>query len=165
LWRGGEWRANLAAEIDDAKEDAMAAESRANTVWEGDLATGRGTTRVASGVLPEVEVTWPARTERTPDTTSPEELLAAAHTSCFCMALSHELAQAGNPPERLVASTTVAFVPGEGVKSSRFEVRGRVPGIDQAQFEEAARGAGANCPISQALKGNVEISVEARLES
>jgi osmotically inducible protein OsmC len=143
----------------------MAAESKATTVWEGDLPKGRGTTTVGSGALPEVEVTWPARTERTSGTTSPEELLAAAHTSCFCMALSHQLAQAGNAPERLEASTTVAFVPGEGVKSSRFLLRGRVPGIDQAQFEEAAREASAGCPISQALKGNVEISVEARLEA
>ncbi|HWM63453.1 MAG TPA: OsmC family peroxiredoxin [Solirubrobacterales bacterium] len=143
----------------------MAAESRATTVWEGNLAEGRGTTSVASGALPEVEVTWPARTERTEGTTSPEELLAAAHTSCFCMALSHELTEAGNPPERLEASATVTFVPGEGVKSSRFTVRGRVPGIDQAGFEAAARGAGENCPISQALKGNLEIAVEATLES
>jgi lipoyl-dependent peroxiredoxin len=143
----------------------MAAESRATTVWEGDLTKGRGTTSVASGALPEIEVTWPARTERTAGTTSPEELLAAAHTSCFCMALSHELAEAGNPPERLEASATVTFVPGEGVESSRFTVRGRVPGVDQAGFEEAARGASENCPISQALKGNVEIAVEATLES
>jgi len=142
----------------------MAAESKATTVWEGDLAHGRGTTSVGGGRLPEVEVTWQARTERTEGTTSPEELLAAAHTSCFCMALSNELAQAGNPPERLEASTTAEFVPGEGVKSSRFVVRGRVPGLDQEGFEQAARGAGDNCPISQALKGNVEISVEARLE-
>lgn len=142
----------------------MAAESNATTVWEGDLARGRGTTSVGSGALPEIEVTWPARTERIAGTTSPEELLAAAHTSCFCMALSHELAQAGNAPERLEASATVAFVPGEGVKSSRFVVRGRVPGIDQAAFEEAASGAGENCPISQALKGNIDITVEATLE-
>jgi lipoyl-dependent peroxiredoxin len=142
----------------------MAAESRATTVWEGDLAHGRGTTLAASGALPEVEVTWAARTERTPDTTSPEELLAAAHASCYCMALSHELAQAGNPPERLEATATVTFVPGEGVKSSHLVVRGRVPGIDQAAFEEAARGAGEGCPISGALRGNVEISVDATLE-
>ncbi|HEX2096906.1 MAG TPA: OsmC family peroxiredoxin [Solirubrobacterales bacterium] len=142
----------------------MAAESKATTVWEGDLPHGRGTTRAASGVLPEVEVTWPARTERVPDTTSPEELLASAHTSCFCMAMSNELAQAGNAPERLEATATVAFVPGEGVMSSHIAVRGRVPGIDQATFEEAARGASVNCPISQALKGNVEISVDAELD-
>ena len=142
----------------------MAAESKATTVWEGDLAHGRGTTKAASGALPEIEVTWPARTERAPGTTSPEELLAGAHTACFCMALSHELAQAGNAPERLEATATVSFVPGEGVKESRLLVRGRVPGIDQAQFEEATRRAGAGCPISQALEGNVEISVEAELE-
>ncbi len=142
----------------------MAAQSKARTVWEGDLAHGRGATSVGSGVLPEVEVTWQARTERSERTTSPEELLAAAHTSCFCMALSHELAEAGNAPERLEASTTVEFVPGEGVKSSRLVVLGRVPGIDRADFEEAARGASVNCPISQALKGNIEISVEATLE-
>lgn len=143
----------------------MAAESRATTVWKGDLARGRGTTSVGSGVLPEIEVSWPARTERTAGTTSPEELLAAAHTSCFCMALSHELAEVGNPPELLKASATVAFVPGEGVKSSHFLVSGRVPGLDQAGFEEAARGASENCPISQALKRNIEISVEASLEA
>lgn len=142
----------------------MAAESRATTVWEGDLPSGRGTTSVESGTLSEVEVSWPARTERTPDTTSPEELLAAAHTSCYCMALSNILSKEGNVPERLEASATVAFVPGEGVKSSRFVVRGRVPGIDQASFEEAALAAGEGCPISQALKGNIEIEVEATLE-
>lgn len=141
----------------------MAAESKATTVWEGDLAHGRGTTKAASGVLPEVEVTWAARTERAAGTTSPEELLAAAHASCFCMALSHELAEAGNAPERLEATATVTFVPGEGVKSSKITVNGQVPGLDQAGFAEAAKGAGENCPISQALKG-VEIEVEATLE-
>jgi lipoyl-dependent peroxiredoxin len=142
----------------------MGATSKASTVWAGDLAGGRGTTSFGSGALPEVEVTWPARTERTPGTTSPEELLAAAHTSCFCMALSHALAQAGNAPERLEASTTVEFLPGEGVKSSRLVVRGTVPGLDQAGFEAAARGASEDCPISQALKGNIEIAIEATLE-
>jgi osmotically inducible protein OsmC len=142
----------------------MAAQSTATTVWEGDLADGRGATSTAGGVLPEVEVTWQARTERTPGTTSPEELLAAAHSSCFCMALSHELAEAGNPPERLEATATVAFVPGEGVKSSRIVVGGRVAGLDQAGFARAAAQAGENCPISLALKGNLEVTVEATLE-
>ncbi|HEX7060061.1 MAG TPA: OsmC family peroxiredoxin [Solirubrobacterales bacterium] len=141
----------------------MAAESTATTVWEGDLAHGRGTTKAASGVLPEVEVTWAARTERAPGTTSPEELLAAAHASCFCMALSHELGEAGNAPERLEATATVTFVPGEGVKSSKIAVNGQVPGLDQARFAEAAQSAGENCPISQALQG-IEIEVEATLE-
>jgi osmotically inducible protein OsmC len=80
------------------------------------------------------------------------------------MALSNGLSKEGNVPERLEASATVSFVPGEGVRSSRIEVRGRVPGIDQAAFEEAARGASEGCPISQALKGNIEIEVEATLE-
>jgi osmotically inducible protein OsmC len=142
----------------------MASESRATTVWEGDLARGRGTTSVASGAIPEVEVTWTARTERTPGTTSPEEMLAAAHASCYCMALSHELGEAGNPPDRLEATATVSFVADEGVKSSHIAVSGRVPGIDQAGFEEAASAAGEGCPISGALKGNVEIAVEATLE-
>jgi len=141
----------------------MAAESNATTVWEGDLPRGRGTTTVASGTLPEFEVTWPARTERSAGTTSPEELLAAAHSACFCMAFSNVLAKAGNPPERIEASTAVTFVPGEGVKSSRFTVSGSVPGLDQAGFEEAAREASENCPISQALKGNIEITIEATL--
>jgi len=143
----------------------MASESSATTVWEGSLAEGRGQTAVASGAIPDVEVTWQARTERTPGTTSPEELLAAAHASCFCMALSHGLTEGGNPPERLEATATVTFVAGEGVKSSHVDVRGRVPGIDQAGFDGAARDAGENCPISGALRGNVEIAVEATLEA
>jgi osmotically inducible protein OsmC len=141
----------------------MAAESSARTVWEGNLTSGRGKTAVASGAFPEFEVSWPARTERTAGTTSPEELLAAAHSSCFCMALSNVLANGGNQPERIEASAAVTFVPGEGVKSSRLTVQGQVPGLDQAGFEEAAREAGESCPISQALRGNVEISVEATL--
>jgi osmotically inducible protein OsmC len=141
----------------------MASESSATTVWKGGLATGRGTTSTASGAIPDLEVTWQARTERTEGTTSPEELLAAAHASCFCMALSLELGDTGNAPERLETTATVSFVAGEGVKSSKLVVRGTVPGIEQAAFEEAAQGAGENCPISGALKGNVEVSVEATL--
>jgi lipoyl-dependent peroxiredoxin len=141
----------------------MASESSATTVWEGDLTHGRGTTSPASGAIPDVEVTWAARTERTPGTTSPEELLAAAHASCYCMALSNGLAEAGTPPGRLEATATVSFVPGEGVKSSHIRVEGQVSGLDQDGFEDAARGAGENCPISLALKGNVEVTVEATL--
>ncbi|MEY2516905.1 MAG: lipoyl-dependent peroxiredoxin [bacterium] len=140
-----------------------AAESSASTVWEGDLAHGSGVTTVDSGVFGPVDVTWDSRTARSKGKTSPEELLAAAHASCYCMALSHELAEAGTPPERLEASATVAFVPGEGVKSSHIVVSGRVPGIDQAAFEAAASGAGEGCPISGALKGNIEITVDATL--
>lgn len=142
----------------------MGSESRATTVWEGELKSGRGTTSTAGGALPDVEVTWPARVERTDGTTSPEELLAAAHSSCFSMALSAALGKAGHTPERLESTATVTFVAGEGVKSSRIQVRGSVPGIDQATFEEAAREASLNCPISGALKGNVEVGAEAILD-
>jgi osmotically inducible protein OsmC len=128
----------------------MAAESSATTVWEGDLAKGSGVATPQSGAFGK---------------TSPEELLAAAHSSCYCMQLSHELAEAGTPPESLEATATVAFVPGEGVLSSRIVVSGRVPGIDQETFAAAAASAGEGCPISGALKGNLEISVEATLES
>ena len=143
----------------------MASESTATTVWQGSLEKGRGETTTASGTLEQVEVTWPARVDRTDDTTSPEELLAAAHASCYCMGLSHELDGAGHEPQRLEVIVKVGFVPGEGVKSSRIEVSGRVDGIDESEFQEAAEAAGENCPISQALKGNVEISVVSSLES
>jgi lipoyl-dependent peroxiredoxin len=143
----------------------MAAQSTATTVWQGDLAHGAGTTSPGSGAFPDVEVTWASRTARSAGKTSPEELLAAAHAACYCMALSHTLGEAGNAPERLEATATVTFVPGEGVKSSHLVVRGRVPGVDEAGFEEAARAAGEGCPISGALKGNVDIQVEATLES
>jgi osmotically inducible protein OsmC len=143
----------------------MATESSATTTWQGSLTEGSGTTHPASGAFPDVPVSWAARTERAHGKTSPEELLAAAHASCYCMALSHELSQAGNEPESLEATATVAFVPGEGVKSSHIVVTGRVPGIDQATFEAAAKSAGEGCPISGALKGNIDISVDATLQS
>jgi osmotically inducible protein OsmC len=143
----------------------MAVESSASTVWKGDLAHGEGITTPASGAFPPVEVTWASRTERSAGKTSPEELLAAAHASCYCMALSNQLGGSGTPPESLEATATVAFVPGEGVKSSHIVVRGHVPGIDQDAFTDAARAAGEGCPISGAMKGNVDITVEATLES
>ena len=142
----------------------MAGVSRASAIWEGGLADGRGEASTASGTLKDVEVTWPARVDRTDETTSPEELLAAAHAACYCMGLSHELGEAGNPPERLEATAAVTFVPGEGIKSSALTVKGRVPGIDQAAFEQAADAAAEGCPVSGALKGNVEITIEATLE-
>ena len=143
----------------------MAAESSATTVWEGDLAHGSGVTTPQSGAFDATDVSWASRTARAAGKTSPEELLAAAHSSCYCMQLSHELAEAGNPPDRLEATATLEFVPGEGVTSSRIVVTGSVPGIDQDTFAAAAASAGDGCPISGALKGNVEITVEATLET
>jgi osmotically inducible protein OsmC len=144
----------------------MAADRRAEVVWEGSLMEGSGTiTKVGSGALPELPVTWTARTENSDGKTSPEELIAAAHASCFSMALSGALAKAGTPPERLETSATVTFVPGTGVTKSALTVTGRVPGLDAAAFQEAAEGAKEGCPVSGALKGNVELSVDANLES
>jgi osmotically inducible protein OsmC len=143
----------------------MAASSSATTVWEGGLAHGSGVTTPASGAFPTVDVTWASRTVRSAGKTSPEELLAAAHAACYCMGLSHELEEAGTPPERLEATATVEFVPGEGVKSSHIVVSGRVPGIDAETFAAAAAAAGEGCPISGALTGNVEITVAPTLEA
>jgi osmotically inducible protein OsmC len=119
--------------------------------------------RVGSGTFGGLDVTWASRTEEPGGKTSPEELIAAAHASCFSMALAHALAQAGNPPEQLSTSATVTFVPGTGITRSALEVEGKVPGIDEDAFREAAEQAKEGCPVSQALKGNVELEVMARL--
>src|SRR3712207_2478594 len=133
----------------------MATERRAEVTWHGDLMSGSGTVdRVGSGAFGPLDVSWPARTEeKSGGKTSPEELIAAAHASCFSMALSHGLAQAGTPPERLATSATVTFVPGTGITKIELGVRGAVPGLDEAGFREAAEGAKANCPVSKALTG------------
>jgi len=141
----------------------MAVSSSATTVWEGDLAHGTGVTTVASEAFGATDVSWASRTKRAAGKTSPEELLAAAHAACYCMGLSHELTEAGTPPEHLEATATVDFVPGEGVKSSHIVVTGRVAGVDADTFAAAAAAAGEGCPISGALKGNVEITVDATL--
>ena len=112
-------------------------------------------------------VTWASRTELADGRTSPEELVAAAHASCFSMAFSHGLGEAGTPPIKLEVSATVTFDQVDGgwkVASSALTVRGQVPGMDAAAFKEAAEAAKDGCPISSALKGNVELSVEAVLE-
>jgi osmotically inducible protein OsmC len=144
----------------------MAAERRAQTTWEGDLASGSGTFTVGSGSIGPQEVSWRARTEEPGGNTSPEELLAAAHASCFSMALSGSLARAGTPPRRLETEAVVTFDKlngGWGVTKSALRVRGDVPGADEDAFRRAADDAKENCPISQALKGNVELSVDASL--
>lgn len=143
----------------------MAASSSATTVWQGGLADGSGVTTPASGAFGPADVSWASRTKRAAGTTSPEELLATAHASCYCMQLSHVLGEAGTPPERLEATATVDFAPGEGVTSSHIVVSGTVPGIDQDAFAAAAASAGEGCPISGALTGNVEITVEATLQA
>ena len=142
----------------------MAAESRAHARWHGDLMTGAGTIdRVGSGTFGPLEVTWAARTGEGSGTSTPEELLAAAHASCFSMALSNILAKQGTPPTDVSTSVTVTFVPGTGITTSKIEVEGQVPGIDEAAFGQAAEEAKDGCPVSKALQGNVELSVVARL--
>jgi osmotically inducible protein OsmC len=144
----------------------MATERRADAVWEGSLMEGSGTiTSTGSGVLPQLPVTWASRAESPEGRTSPEELIAAAHAACFAMALAHALAEAGNPPERLETSATVTFVPGTGITKSALTVKGRVPGIDAQSFQEAAEGARDGCPVSGALKGNVELVLDAEFEA
>ena len=142
----------------------MAATSSATTVWEGDLASGAGTTKPESGAFPEVEVTWAARTSRSPGMTSPEELLAAAHAACYSMALSNGLSKAGHKPERLTTTAEVEFVPGTGITTSTITVRGHIHGIGAGEFQKLAEEAKDGCPVSQALKGNVQLKLNAELD-
>ena len=144
----------------------MATERTAEVTWTGDLMSGGGTIdSVGSGAFGPLDVSWAARSEEPDGKTSPEELIAAAWAACFAMALSAGLARGGTPPERLSTSATVTFQPGEGIVKGALAVRASVPGLDAAGFAEAAEGAKENCPVSQALKGNVEITLDARLAS
>lgn len=147
----------------------MAATRRADAVWEGDLSSGQGRVGAAtSGLFKDLPVSWSARTESPGGKSSPEELLAAAHASCFSMALSAGLARGGTPPKRLEVSAAVTFDKvGEGWKVTKSEltVKGWVPGADAQKFKAAADAAAVGCPISTALKGNVAISVSASLAS
>ena len=143
----------------------MPAVRQADVTWEGDLASGSGVvSAVTSRAFTGLPVTWGSRTESADGRTSPEELVAAAHASCFSMALSAGLGRAGTPPEKLEVSATVTFDQVDGswtVVSSALKVRGKVPGMDTAAFQQATEEARDNCPISRALKGNVVLSVEA----
>lgn len=147
----------------------MAAIRRADVTWEGDLASGAGVVSAStSNAFKGLPVSWASRTESPDGRTSPEELIAAAHASCFAMALSAGLGRAGTPPQKLEVSATVTFDQVEGgwrVIASALSVRGWVGGIDAATFRQASETAKDNCPVSQALKGNVALSVEATLES
>jgi osmotically inducible protein OsmC len=140
------------------------ADRSASVTWQGDLMSGSGEIdEVPSGAFGPLQVTWRARAEESNGKTSPEELLAAAHATCFAMSLSLGLAQAGHAPERLQTSATVTFVPGTGVTKSALTVKGSVPGISEDEFRAAAENAKENCPISKAL-GGVEKTLEAQLQ-
>jgi len=145
------------------------ADRRAEGTWAGNLIEGGGTLElVSSGAAPSLPITWASRTEKADGRTSPEELLAGAHASCYAMAFSHALATAGNPPERLHVTSVVSLNPKEGggveVTDSALTVTGTVPGLDQAGFQSAAETAEQGCPISNAIRNNVAITVTATLD-
>ena len=148
---------------------ALKAERRAEVVWQGTLVQGSGNlVSVGSGAIGNLPITWASRTERSDGKTSPEELLAASHAACYAMAFSHTLAQAGTPADQLTVDATCTFEQTESgfkVSNMALDVRGRVPGLDQAGFEKAAQQAEQGCPISNALRNNVAIHVKAQLES
>lgn len=131
----------------------MATTRTAHTEWEGDLLKGTGEVTFDSSGVAHFPVTWASRAEEPQGRTSPEELIAAAHSSCFSMALSNTLAKAGSPPTRLTTKASVTFEPGTGITGIHLTVEGRVPGADEAAFQAAAEDAKVNCPVSQALTG------------
>jgi osmotically inducible protein OsmC len=126
--------------------------------------TGSGHVKPESGAFAELPVSWASRAERQRGKTSPEELIAAAHAACYNMAFSNGLAKAGHKPDRLTTRAEVEFVPGTGITTSTITVRGRVSGISKDEFEKLAEEAKSGCPVSQALKGNVELKLHATLE-
>jgi lipoyl-dependent peroxiredoxin len=143
----------------------MATDRRAEVTWNGSLLEGSGRIDSStSGVLGGQTVSWKARsTDESGGSTSPEELIAAAHAACFSMALSSGLAKEGHPPDELKTSATVTFQPGEGITKIALAVEGTVPGVDADSFRAAAEGAKENCPVSKALASVPEITLEARL--
>lgn len=144
------------------------ADRRAEATWQGSLLEGSGTLEFVSSEAASLPVTWASRVESSDGRTSPEELLAAAHASCFAMAFSATLGRGGTPPERLHVTAVVSLNPKQGggfeVTNSALEVRGVVPGLDAAGFQELADTAEKGCPISNSIRGNVTITVSATLE-
>jgi len=144
----------------------VATDRKANVVWQGDLINGSGTiAEVPSGAFGPLDVSWASRAEEPNGKTSPEELIAAAWASCFAMALSNMLAKADHAPEKLETSATVTFQPGEGINRGVLTGRGTVPGLDADGFRELAEDAKKNCPVSQALTGIPDVSLDAQLAS
>ncbi|GAA5080170.1 osmotically inducible protein OsmC [Thermocatellispora tengchongensis] len=140
----------------------MATTRTATTQWKGALLDGSGTVSLDTSGVGSFEVTWPSRSEEANGKTSPEELIAAAHSSCFSMALSHGLAQAGTPPQAVETKADVTFQPGQGITGIVISVKAHVPGITAEDFQAAAENAKANCPVSKALAGTT-ITLNAEL--
>jgi lipoyl-dependent peroxiredoxin len=145
----------------------MAVERTANADWQGDLMGGSGTVSTESGVVRDATIKWSSRAEAADENTSPEELIAAAHASCVSMALAHGLAQAGTPAQRIESQATATFDQvGDGFRMTtmRLQIRGQVDGLDDDGFREAAEQAKDNCPVSQALSDDVEVTLDASLD-
>ncbi|GAA5230337.1 OsmC family peroxiredoxin [Arthrobacter cryoconiti] len=142
----------------------MATTRNAHAGWIGDLPTGAGQVSLDSSGAGSFDVTWKARAEAAEGKTSPEELIAAAHASCFAMAFSNELSEAGHAADYVNTSAAVTFVPGTGITTSHLTLATRIPGISQEDFERIANGAKAGCPVSAALAG-IEITLEATLDA
>jgi osmotically inducible protein OsmC len=143
----------------------MATDRTAEVTWHGDLMSGDGRVEsVSSGAIGGLDVDWRARSEDAGSKTSPEELIAAAHAACFSMALSNGLAQEGHPADELKTSATVTFQPGEGITKIALTVEGKVPGMDDDGFQQAAQAAKEGCPVSKALASVPEIALDARLQ-
>lgn len=140
----------------------MTVTSEASTAWKGSLLEGSGEVSLNTSHVGTFDVNWKARSEGSESVTTPEELLAAAHSACFSMALSHALAENGTPPQSVDATASVTFKPGTGITGSHLNVNAVVPGIDAETFDRIAADAKANCPVSQALAG-IEITLEATL--
>ncbi len=142
-------------------------ERTATATWSGTLFEGSGSFEVGSGAFGKQDVTWARRAGEPEGHTSPEELIAAAHASCYAMAFSNALAENGTPAKELDVTAKVGFGPKDGggveVKYSKLTVKGKVDGVDQAQFAELAKAGEAGCPISNALRGNVPIELDATL--
>ncbi len=140
----------------------MSVTSEASTAWKGSLMDGSGTVSLDTSGAGTYDVNWKARSEGSSSVTTPEELIAAAHSSCFSMALSHALSQNGTPPESVDTTASVTFVPGTGITGSHLNVNAVVPGLSAEDFAKIAQDAKTGCPVSQALAG-IEITLEATL--
>lgn len=140
------------------------ADRTASAAWQGDLFGGNGTvSAVTSGLFTDAGITWEARTEEPGGKTSPEELVAAAHAACFAMSVSNELSSRGHPPARVEVQATCTFKPGKGITAVAIDVTAEVPGVDEAGFREGLDAAEASCPVSNAMRGNVDITVDGTL--
>ncbi len=136
---------------------------RASTTWTGDLARGKGTVTLDSSGAGKFEVSWPSRSEDPNGLTSPEELIAAAHSSCYSMQLSHMIGEAGGTPNQIDTSAVVTLVVGEGITKIALTCRASVDGLDEATFQQTAQGAKEQCPVSGLFQGNAEITLDASL--